>query len=269
MMRFAAKLAAAMLALTLAACATTPGGSIGGSSPAADRPISDLTPATAAEARAKAHVELGMAYLQLGRFDIALDEAQIALQDDASYAPAFHLRGLVFMFVEDFAKAEESLSRALRQAPGDPEFNNSYGWFLCLRGREAEGLERLALAARNPYYRVPTRPHTNAGLCHLRKGDQAAAEQAFLRAVDADPSNVQALFELAAIAYRKGDYGSARIYLVRLHQQSEPTPETVWLGLRTERRLGNHDAEASYAAQLRSRFADSPQYGLMQQGRFE
>ncbi len=267
MTRFTAKLIPAALCLMLAACATTPGGM--SVAPSAARPVSDLTPLTPAEARAKAHVELGMAYLQVGRFDVALDEAGVALEDDPNYAPAFHLRGMVYMFVEDFAKAEENFLRALRQAPGDPEFNNTYGWYLCSRGREVEGLERLALAARNPYYRTPTRPHTNAGLCYLRKGNDSAATPHFLRAIEADAANAQALFHLAAIAYRQADYPGARIYLVRLHQQSEPTPETAWLGLRTERRLGNRDAEASYAAQLRSRFADSAEYQLMLQGQYE
>jgi type IV pilus assembly protein PilF len=54
-----------------------------------------------------------------------------------------------------------------------------------------------------------------------------------------------------------------------LHQQSEPTAESVWLGVRTERRLGNRDAESSYAEQLRGRFADSAELRAMNQGSYE
>lgn len=267
MTRFAAKLFPAALTLLLAACATAPGGVAPNAQ--AERPLSDLVPTTASEARAKVHVELGMAYLQAGRFDVALDEAAVALDESASYAPAFHLKGLVYMLVEDNRQADSNFRQALSQAPGDPDFNNSYGWFLCTQGRESDGLERLALAARNPYYRTPTRSYTNAGLCHLRTGDDAAAVIQFQRAVDADPSNAQALYNLASIAYRQGDFAGARAHLIRLHQQSNPTPESVWLGLRTERRLGNTEAEASYAAQLRSRFGSSPEFQLMQQGKYE
>ncbi|THF59226.1 type IV pilus biogenesis/stability protein PilW [Pseudothauera rhizosphaerae] len=268
MTRFAAKLIPAALALVLGACATVPAPVVAPTAPA-DRPLSERVPASPAEARAKAHVELGMAYLQAGRFDVALDEASTALRDVASYAPAFHLKALIHMFVDDAAQADADFRRALAEAPGDPDFNNSYGWFLCSRDRIDDGLARLAVAARNPYYRTPTRPYTNAGLCHLRRNDDAAAAQQFLRAVDTDPANTQALYQLASIAYRKGDYADARSYLIRLHQQSEPTAGTAWLGLRTERRLGNRDAEASYATQLRSRFSASPEFLLMQQGKYE
>ena len=207
------------VALVLGGCAGVPGVPAGSSS--ISRPMSDTNPATPADARARVHVELGMAYFEVGRYDVALDEAKIALADSPSYAPAYHLLGLAYMSVEEHAAARENFERALREAPGDPDFNNSYGWFLCSQGQERAGLEYLALAARNPYYRHQTRPLTNAGLCHLRLGEEAAAEAQFQRAVQADPENAQALYLLADIAYRGGRYEQARSELIRLHQARE------------------------------------------------
>lgn len=262
-------LAPLMLAVVfvLGGCASAPGAPAGSS--AADRPMSDAAPATPADARARVHVELGMAYFEVGRYDVALDEAKVALADSPAYAPAFHLLGLAYMYIEEYDAARENFERALRAAPGDPDFNNSYGWFLCTRGQEREGLERLALAARNPYYQYQARPLTNAGLCHLRLGDGAAAEAQFARALQADPQNARALYLLADTAYRGGRYEQARSHLIRLHQAHGPSAASAWLGLRTERRLGNADAEASYAAQLRSRFSGSEEHRLMNQGKFE
>jgi len=257
-----------LVASILAGCATVPGASGMGASPTS-RPMSDVTPATPAETRARVHVDLGMAYFEIGRYDVALDEARIALNDVPTYAPAYHLLGLAYMLIEEFGPARENFELALRHAPGDPEFNNSYGWFLCTQGEELRGLERLALSARNPYYRHATRPYTNAGLCHLRLKDDASAETQFLGALQADPSNRQALYQLADIAYRGGRYVQARGYLIRLHQQSEPTAASAWLGVRTERKLGNGDAEASYASQLGSRFGTSEEYQKMTQGKYE
>jgi type IV pilus assembly protein PilF len=254
--------------LAVAGCATQPG-SGGGVTPTANRPLLDQPPATEAQGRAKVNTELGMAYFEVGRFDVALDEARLALRHDANYAPAFHLMALVFMFIDDTAAARENFLRALREAPNDPDFNNSYGWFLCGTGQEQEGLQRLAVAARNPYYRHATRSYTNAGLCHLRLGADEAAMEQFRRAVMIDGSNAQALYHLSAIAYRRGEFAIARGHLVQLHQQREPTAESVWLGLRTERRLGNREAEDSYAAQLRGRFHNSPEYREMIVGTFE
>lgn len=263
-----AKLCALLAAALAVGCATVPGQ--GGSEPAnMSRPLADQSPVGDVENRARSHVDLGMAYFELGRFDVALDEARIALDNVPGYAPAHHLTGLVYMMLGEAAAARGSFEQALRAAPGDPDFNNSYGWFLCTQGQEQEGLARLSSAARNPYYRYASRPLTNAGLCHLRLNDVASAEQQFLRAFEVDPQNAQALLELAEIAYKRGNYELARTRLVRLHQQMTPTAASVWLGLRTERRLGNRDAAASYESQLRGRFSDSAEFQQLSQGKFE
>jgi len=265
MMRMFARLSIPVLLLALGGCATVPGAG----SPLADRPVSEMPVSGTATATAKVHVELGLAYFQVGRYAVALDEARLALQSDSNYSPAYHLMGLVYMYIDDPNAARENFLRALSMAPNDPEFNNSYGWFQCVNGQAQDGLARLAMAARNPYYRTPTRPYANAGLCHLREGNDVAAEAEFRRAVQVDPGNGTAVYQLAGIAYRRGAYDEASSYLVQLHQHGEPTAQSVWLGLRAARRVGNRDAEASYAAQLRGRFADSPEYQAMIRGNYE
>lgn len=269
MTRRFAPLAVLVAALMLGGCVTAPMGGGGVDAVGISRPLSDIQPTNEAESRARIHVDLGQAYFEVGRYDVALDEAKIALGDRPGYAPAYHLMGLVYMMIGENASAGENFAHALDAAPGDPDFNNSYGWFLCQQGRGVEAMERFARAARNPYYRYPTRPYTNAGLCQLRLNNDAEAEAQFLRAVQADPNNGEALYQLAAIAFRQGKYQVAHDQLVRLHQQLRPTAASVWLGLRTARQLGDRNAEASYAEQLRGRFADSAEHVLMLQGKFE
>ena len=254
----------------LAGCAGMGGvGAPGVGSPVADRPLLDLPPANESERGAKVHVELGTAYFEVARYDVALDEARVALMHRAGHAPAYHLMGLVYMFIDDIPAARENFLRALSAAPNDPDFNNSYGWFQCLNGEAEDGLRRLEIASRNPYYRFPSRPQTNAGLCHMRQGQFDLAETRFRRALALDPENLAAQFGLADVSYRRGDYLTAQRLLVAMHRQTEPTAESVWLGLRVERKLGNRSAEASYAAQLEGRFEDSPQYLLMKKGEYE
>jgi type IV pilus assembly protein PilF len=257
----------AVCALLLAGCAGSPR-SVDNLA-AADRPVLEMPPANEAEQAALVHVELGTAYFEVARYDVALDEARIALAYAPNYAPAFHLMGLVYMFLDDDVAARENFLRALRIAPNDPDFNNSYGWFLCMNDQQEEGLRRLALAARNPYYRSPARPHTNAGLCHLEMDQYDQAGQQFRRALALQPGNPVAMLGMAEVSYRKGDLAGAREQLIALHRQAEPTAESVWLGLRVERKLGNRTAELSYAAQLRGRFEDSPEYRALMQGNYE
>lgn len=251
----------------LAGCAGV--GSLPQSPSAAERPVSELPAASEAQATAKIHVELGTAYFQSGRFGVALDEARIAEAFDPNYAPTFHLFAQVYMYLDDADSARSNFERAIRLAPGDPEINNSYAWFLCASGREREGLERLAAVVRNPYYKNPTRPYTNAGLCYLRLKDDASAEGQFIRAAQADPKNAQARYHLAAIAYRRGAYETAQHYLGEVHDITEPGPDSLWLGILISRKLGQPETEKGYLSQLRSRYPTSREYEKYTKSQFE
>ena len=56
---------------------------------------------------------------------------------------------------------------------------------------------------------------------------------------------------------------------MRFNKIVEPTPESLWMALRVERRLGDRNAEASFAGQLRRRYPGSREYQLLQRGEFD
>jgi len=266
---------------TLGACVTVPEASApaGSTTPSAHvtpsyngayaRPLSDVPPANGLERKARIHTELGMEYLGFGRSDVALDEAKMALKIQSGYAPAHHLIGMIYVELKQYGQAESAFREALSSAPGDPDFNNSFGWFLCQRGRVSEALSHFATAAANPYYNYKTRPYTNAGNCLLGANDVAGAEIQFRNALQVDPGNSEALYRLADVIYRRGNYRGAHDLLVQYHQRFEPGARSVWLGLRAAHRLGERHSEASYMEQLRTRFPASPEYALMMQGKYQ
>lgn len=257
-------LAMLLLPFLLAGCA--------GSGPAgsgAEQPISQQPATSDTRQRAKVHTELGSLYLQDGRFAVALEEARIALSIDPGYAPAYSLLGLTHMLLSETKLAEENFDRALRIAPGDPEINNNFGWFLCQSGREQRSLEFFLKAARNPLYATPTKPWTNAGVCSIRLKDDKAAEEHLIRARRLDPGNTQAVYWLGDIAYRQGRLVEARQLVSELDRMMDPTPETIWLALRIERKLGNREAELRHATQIRRRFQNSPEFVRLSKGQYE
>lgn len=219
--------------------------------------------------RSRIHTELAAGYFELGNLGVALEEVNIAQQADPTYAPAFNIGGLVFAALKDDRRAEDSFQRALRLAPADPDVNNNYGQYLCQRKREAEGIKLFIAAVQNPLYRSPERSLVNAGICSRRRGDNAAAQDFFLRALAARPNQPQALFQLADLAFGANNLASAHSYMRQLVQLVPPTPEILWLGLRIERRMGNAVNEASYAHQLRNNFPQSREAAALQAGRFE
>ena len=234
------------------------------------RASTELPSKSPARTSAKAHVELGNVYMQNGNNGVALDEARMAIAADSGYAPAHLLMAMVYASQEQFSQARPAFEEASRLAPGDPVINDAYGWFLCSQGQESQGLPRLELAARNPYYTTPTRAWTNAGWCLLRKKDDAGAEERLLRAVQADAGNVAALVSLADIAYRTDRFLRAKQWVDKAQQQMKHVDiEVLWLATRVEKKLGNRDVVQAYGDKMRSEFPGSNEYQLYLQGKFE
>jgi type IV pilus assembly protein PilF len=109
-------------------------------------------------------------------------------------------------------------------------------------------------------------PLTNAALCSMFMNDDKSAEDFLLQALRADPSNGNASFLLAEIYFRTDRLIDARTRLSEAHQFNLPTAQSVWLGVRIERRLGDKEAEAELARQLRREFPDSHELQLLKQG---
>lgn len=253
------------LAVLLAGCTVTGSGAGEGARQAA----SAQPPENDQQQRAKVHYELGSLYMLDGRWAIALEEARIALSADPNYAPAYNLLGLTHMAMNEPRLAEDNFEKALSLAPGDPEISNNFGWFLCQNGREQRSIAYFMTAAKNPLYTTPTKAYTNAGVCSLRLKDDKAAENYLSTALNLSPTNTQALLGLAEIAYRQGRHSEARQWTTDIEKMLEPTAEVIWLALRIERKMGNREAEARYASQLRRRFPGSPEQRLLSQGQYD
>lgn len=219
--------------------------------------------------RAQIHTELGSGYYGLGKLGIALDELNEALKSDSKYAPAYNILGLVYMEMRDDAKAEENFRRSLDIDAANPEAHNNYGWFLCLRDRADEAIGHFMTALRNPLYATPEIAYLNAGLCSLKKGDQRNGEEFLLRAIKFPNVPPQALFQLAELNLRRGAYGDAQFYLERYLKATPASPEGLWLGARIAHRYGKRDLEASYGAQLKSKFPDSREALAYRNGEFD
>ena len=221
-----------------------------------------------ARTRARIHTELASGYFELGNLGVALEEANEAMRADPTYGPAYNVSALIHADLKEDRLAEQQFERALRLNPVDSDANNNYGLYLCQRKREEDGIRHFLAALRNPLYQTPERSYVNAGLCSRRRGDLAGAQEYFERALKVRPDQPQALYQLGDILYARGDYAQARSYVSRASQVL-PSPETLWLALRLERKLGDRNAEASYAAQLRRGYPESREARALAAGQFE
>lgn len=221
------------------------------------------------ENRAKIHTELASAYYQVGNLAVALQDARTAVGIDPTYAPAHSMLGLIYMRLHENQLAESSFKRALQYAPGDPDINHNYGWFLCETGREAQSIQYFRRAIADPLYREPAKSYALAGRCEMRAGKSKEAEQDFQRALTLQPNEPVALLALGELRYKQSDYPAARKLVGRFNEVIGPTASSLWLALRVERKLGQAVAESRYATELRRRFPGSPEYQQLQRGDYE
>lgn len=219
--------------------------------------------------RAKAFTDLAGAYYTRTQYKTALDELRKAITADSRYGPAYNIYGMIYMDLGEDKLAEDNFRRAIELDSKDSDAHNNYGWFLCTRGRYDEGLAQFSAAIRNPLYTQPELAMTNAGLCAEKKGDIALAEANLAKALKLQPDSPNTVLKLAGLNFRQGRLTEAQRLLARHDELAPPSAESLWLGVRLERKLGDRAQEASYALQLRKRFPDSDEAQRMLTGRFE
>jgi type IV pilus assembly protein PilF len=258
-------MAAAVLSLLAAACTTT--GAVDEGQPSA-------APAPApvdADARKRADIRLQLAasYYQKAQFNIAIEEAQRALQADPNYAQAYGLLGLIYMDLGDRREADANFARALKLDPASPELNNNYGWYLCQTGRERESIEYFQRAAQNKLYSTPGKAMQNAGVCMMRVRDYQAAEQYLRRSLELDASSPFTKYHLAQLYLATRQLDRAAFYYGLLEKQIDATAETLWLGLRIARASGDLRTERQLADELRRQFPNSREASALRRGAFD
>jgi type IV pilus assembly protein PilF len=256
------RLIIALLLTLLSACA-----GIGQNPPVDD--LRNSTDQSDLQRRAQIRLQLAVGYYGQGQLATALDEVKQALQIDPNFADAHGVRALIHMDMDEPQLAEESFQRAMKLAPGNPDFANNYGWFLCENGRARESIAYFETALKSRAYTSPAKALNNAGVCSMRLGDMAAAERYFNEAFKSDPGNADASLNLSRLYYKRDDYQRAHFYVSRVLRAEHAGAAALWMAIKVERKLGDRDAASSLSNQLRRRFPDSREYAALTRGAYD
>ncbi|MES2842077.1 MAG: type IV pilus biogenesis/stability protein PilW [Pseudomonadota bacterium] len=248
----------------LAGCAQT---SAAPSATSLQEPITDSDEPEVRK-RARIRIELAAGYFAEGQTTVALDEIKLALQADPTYAPAYALRGLVYMQLNNNALAEDSFKRAIQLNPRDPDALHNYGWFECQAGRYAQSTDLFQRALASPVYGGQARSLLAMGICQIRAGQLAEAEASLARSYELDAGNPIVAYNLASLQFRRGEASKAQFTIRRLNNTDLANAETLWLGIKVERHLQNTQAMTQLAQQLGRRYPESAQWAHYQRGAF-
>jgi len=213
---------------------------------------------------ADVYVELGTAYLNEGRINEAFKNARKAVLIDPKLASGHTLLGVLHQRLGQTSEAGRHFQTAVKLAPQDPYALNALGSFLCARGDFSEADPYFRRALENPLYPTPWVALHNAGSCAEKSGNLGQAETDYRAALRRNPRFAPSLLQMAELSFNKDNYLSARAYLQRYLAEAPHTAESLWLGVRTERQLGDMQQMAVYAAKLRAQFPDSEQVRLLE-----
>ncbi|PUE00444.1 MAG: type IV pilus biogenesis/stability protein PilW [Candidatus Sedimenticola endophacoides] len=211
------------------------------------------------------YVRLAVAYLNEGRLDVALQKAKTALQVEPGNAEAHNVVALIYGRLGEKGLAERHYREGLNIRPRNSYLRNAYGTFLCQEGRFDEADQQFSQALENPLYQTPEVALSNAGICARRIPDDSRAERYLRRALEANPRFAPALIQMGQLSYDNGDHLMARGYLQRYQAVAQATAASLWLGIRTERELGDRNAVASYSMALRNNYPDSREAQLLRE----
>ncbi len=211
------------------------------------------------------YVKLAIAYMREGRLDVAMQKIKQGIDVEPDNGEAYNVLALLYQQLGENRLAQENFERAVRLQSRNPYIRNAFGSFLCSQDKFEDADEQFQAALANPLYRTPEIALTNAGICARQRNDLSASEEYFRRALEQQPLFPQALYQMAQVSYDKGDALAARAYIQRYQAVAKHTPQSLWLAIQTERKLGDKNAVASYEMLLRGNFPDSREAKLLQE----
>ena len=219
--------------------------------------------------RAQIRLELAVNYFNQGQTTVALDELKQAIVADPSFADAYNLRGLIYMRLDDQRLAEESFRRAMVLNPRDAGILHNYGWMLCQQARYPEADQAFKQALASPVYGGKAKTLMTQGLCQARAGHKAEAESSLSHSYELDAGNPITGYNLANLLFQRNELTRAQFYIRRLNNSELANAESLWLGVKVERRMNNREAMLQLVDQLKRRFPESRELVAYERGAFD
>lgn len=222
-----------------------------------------------AHRRARLRLELASGYFEEGKTEAALDNVKQALAVDPGYAEAYDLRGLIFMRLNDARAAEDSFRRAIALNPRDANPHHNLGWLMCQEKRYEEAQRSFDAAMANPTYGGRAKTLMAQGVCQARAGRIPEAEQSLSRSYELDPGNPVTGYNLANLLHRRGENTRAQFIIRRINNSELANAQSLWLGIKIDRRMNDPVAVRQLGDVLKKRFAGAPETAKYERGAFD
>ena len=209
------------------------------------------------------NAQLGLAYLNQGRYDIAQSKLKKAIEQNPDNAFAQHYIAELYRRLGEFDKAETHFKEALDLAPDNALLLNNYGVFLCDAKKYKKAYRYFDKVLKDPLYPAKGSVYENIGLCAQSEGNVKMAEENLRFSLRLNPRAPKSLLAMAQISFDQQKYAVSRKYFYDYLENARHTPASLWLGILLENRSGNKNRVASYVVLLKGKYPDSEEAELL------
>ncbi len=203
--------------------------------------------------RAKSYFDLGVAYMERKRYDLAEPKFQYSIEIKPT-AKAYN--ALAVLYEEQHANvlAEETYKRLLTQFPDFALGYMNYYVFLCKNDR-VDQMRALSEKMQSKGKILAALGQIAAGNCAFEKGRKNQAIAYYHQALKYEPYSAGALLPLAQINYDKGLIEDAKRQVDLVNNQVGYSARSIYLAVLVNRKLGNGLEARKYLRVLQTRFA--------------
>jgi type IV pilus assembly protein PilF len=213
------------------------------------------------------YTQLGLGYIQQGKFDTARARLNRALEINSDYAPANNAMALLLQSEQEPEAAEEYFKKSINLDDDFSQGQFNYGMFLMQHQRYGEACKHLDNAARDVEYKQRGKASQNLGLCYYREGKIELAISTYERTLKSQRFNAPILVNLSTLLFEVKRYDDSTAYYGRFlrmveRDQSKHSSNSLWLGIKLAQHFENQDQVKQLASKLKQDFPKSKEYQL-------
>ena len=207
---------------------------------------------------AQSRLALGLQYLENGYLERAKQNLVKAYEHKSDLPDVLYGLAYYYQEVYEYEKADNYFSKALDEAPRNPDYLNAYGAFLCQSKKEySKGIDYFLKAIDQQGYTSVGEAYENAGFCSLSAKQVTQAEEFFEKALTFNPSLTKAYYGLASVYYEQGNPRRAADYLYRYEGRTKPSAGALLLGFKVAKAISHRGNMQSYGEKLMQLYPNS------------
>lgn len=215
---------------------------------------------------AEIKTQIAIEYIKIGNIDSAKNALDEALARNPNHAMANMMVGVTYQLVgtkESFEKADKYFKNAVQLEPNNPQIRNNYGQYLFIAEKYEEAIVQFKHASNTIGYGGRDVALNNLGQSYLKLNQLKEAENMFIRTLNINQRNIEALLGLSETHYQKKDGELANDVFndyLALVGQSNLDAKALWLAISIDRLNNNSVSMKQNIEALSEKFPKSAEY---------